>query len=529
MEEGIMYNNIEIKAYRYLAATRRTRKRCLNSSTAFLTSQLAAFILFLCFIVAPAQANQGSAFKCRSSEALGGRNIYVTERLILMSYRLELMEKIELYRLDQRDPYWEDMRSLAEHGTLSEQMCKGLLYQLEPLIKNQKDFPNLLHRVPDETELHADGKPDIELGHLVEKPELRFGLRLSDRVRNVVLAGSAGSGKTVTIRNICFKIHEYNQLHPEKRITIVILDPKQDYTDLRDKLGEEWFIFSVHDNLKLGINGPPEVPPAIWINPLSTSLAARLGLVISRTCFANMIRWLLPILNPEPPNRELIWPSLGLLLEIAQSTPLSCFSSKADYGKTLIQLLEGLIMDGSDLFDCSNGFMLQRDVIQARKNCVIDISNLPDYLRHFIADLLIGRVLVSRLHNRYKTDRTDTIFCIDEADLLVSSKTEEAFGGGLSMISLLARLGRELGLQATVGISSLQNTAPHFLSSACYTMVYNVSDTNSVIAGRRALLLPPGAEHMLTALRPGQCLFRESQGPWPHTMWGQLDYIPPAR
>ena len=242
-----------------------------------------------------------------------------------------------------------------------------------------------------------------------------------------------------------------------------------------------------------------------------------------------MIRWILPVLNPKSNTKELIWPSLSLLFEIADTAPLSCFSSKADYSKTLIQLLEALIMDGGNLFNCSNGFLLGRDVLQEKKNCVIDISNLPSYIRHFIVDILVSHELVRRLYNRSKVDGAQIMYIIDEGDLLVSPESEKAFPASMSPLSMLARLGRELGLQATIGISSLQNTAPHFLSSACYTLVFNVSDVNSVMTACRALLLEPGSEHMLTALKPGQCLYRQSQGSWPHTIWCQVDYMAPAR
>ncbi len=446
----------------------------------------------------------------------------------MSTYRIELIQKLERYRVD-RYPYWEQIKFMAERNMLSEQSCKVLLYQLEPLIQQQKDFPNLLHRIPDEKELNADGKPDIVLGHLVEDPTIEFGLRLSDRPRNIVIAGAAGSGKTVTLRNICFKVHEYNKAHPEKRITLIVIDPKQDFTDLREKLGPDWLHFSVHNNLRLGLDGPADVPPIVWINHITTWLAARLGLVISRTTLAKIVYWALAILNPTPDETALTWPSLRLILEIVLYAGLLSFSSKADYSKTLIQLLEGLLQDSASLLDCADGFQIQRDIVQSGKNCVIDVSNLPDYLRHYLLDCLIGQELISRLNSGHKTDCTEVMYFIDEGDLLVHPDSERAFFPHLSPLSAMARLGRELGLQATIGVSGLQNVAPHLLSSACYTMVFNVSDNESVMTARRALLLQPGAEHMLTALKPGQCLFRESQGPWPHAMWCQVDYIPPRR
>ena len=446
---------------------------------------------------------------------------------MMSRYINELIGKIERYRLD-RYPFWRQIRFAADRRMLSEQMAKAFLQTIENHIQRQKDFPNLLHRAPTESELHQDNKPEIILGHLVEDPTVPFGLRLSDRPRNLIVAGAAGSGKTVTLRNICFKVHEYNQQNPTERITLIVIDPKQDFSDLRAKLGSDWLYFSVHDNLRLGLDAPPDVPPGIWINQITTWLAARLGLIISRTTLAKIVHWALAILNPNPKEEPLTWPSLKLILEIVLKAGLLSFSSKADYSKTLIQLLEGVLQDSGSLLDCANGFQI-REIIQSGKNCVIDVSNLPDYLLHYLLDCLIGQELVSRLHNRHKTDRTEIMYLLDEGDLAVHPDSERAFHPSLSPLSAMARLGRELGMQSTIGISALQNVAPHLLSSACYRMIFNLSDAESVITARRALLLEPGAELMLTALKPGECLFRESQGPWPHTVWCQVDYIPPGR
>jgi hypothetical protein len=526
MKEATEFYNDGIVSRNHLAHLFQASRNAIRPS-AFAPCALLALTMSLCalLILVPVGQLTGLA----QTNTVTKNNTYVLEDLAVMNHRSELVSKIKRYRIEDRDPYWKDIRLLAERQTLSEQTCRGLLFQLELLVQDQEDFPNLLHRIPDEDELYADGKPDIEIGHLVENTRLRFGLRLRDRPRNVIVAGAAGSGKTVTLRNICFKVHAYNQRHPEKRITVIVLDPKQDFTDLREKLGPDWLHFSVHDNLRIGLNGPVGVSPTIWINNISTCLAARLGLVISRTCLASIIHWALPVLNPAPHGNDLIWPSLKLILEIAENAPLSCFSSKADYGKTLTQLLQGLIMDSGELFNCSNGFLINRDLIQAKRNCVIDISNLPDYLRPYLSDCLISQELVRRLHKGQKLDRTDTMYVNDEGDLLTCLESEQVFADQMSPLSHMASLGRELGMQSTLGVSNIQKVAPHLLSSACYTLVFNVSDTDSVIAARRALLLEAGAELMLTALKPGQCLFRESQGAWPRTMWGQVDYISPAR
>ena len=97
-----------------------------------------------------------------------------------MSYTLELIRKIEQYGFD-REPFWNTIRISVQQGMVDDGMCEILLMQLEPKIEQWKVFPNLLQRPPDQEEFYRDGTPDIELGHLVERPSLTFGLRLLGR------------------------------------------------------------------------------------------------------------------------------------------------------------------------------------------------------------------------------------------------------------------------------------------------------------------------------------------------------------
>jgi len=70
---------------------------------------------------------------------------------------------------------------------------------------------------------------------------------------------------------------------------------------------------------------------------------------------------------------------------------LDCFSSKASYGETLIQALEGLIQDSGDVFDCSNGLDVNRDIIQQKKHCIINVSNLPAPVVRLTTDIVINQ------------------------------------------------------------------------------------------------------------------------------------------
>lgn len=119
-----------------------------------------------------------------------------------------LLDAIAKYNLDRFEE-GEQILQLAELGRVSEHQARAYLIHLEDLIQQQIDFPNVLHRPPDPDELHADGSPDILLGEIENGTE--FGLRIVDRPRHVLCAGTTGSGKTTCIRNIILRIEELNR------------------------------------------------------------------------------------------------------------------------------------------------------------------------------------------------------------------------------------------------------------------------------------------------------------------------------
>jgi len=379
----------------------------------------------------------------------------------MTQYRAALVNIIRRYRLDFRSKEWKGHLIFAEHGLLPENTCKMLLPLARAMADQIEDEGDFSWRYPEEDELYAEGKPDIELGNLLEGDLLRFGIRFKDRPRNVLVLGGAGGGKSVLCRGICLKVDQLNQRYPDKPTLLIIIDPKPDYLDLKNRFKSKVKIYSPYDNLRLGLNGPADVPPALWIGQITMSLAARLGLIISRTCLAAIITRLLVALNKGLNDedlkdasvaKDLIWPPLKMVLDVARKKDiLSIFSSKADYGKTLIQMLEGLLYDSGSLFDCCNGLDLNT-VIQERCHCVFNVSNTPPYITHLITDFAINQVMVRKLHLNYKCDHTDEIYLLEESDLLIESDVAN-FSVGLSPLDKLHRLGRELGLMSIVSIS----------------------------------------------------------------------------
>jgi len=367
-------------------------------------------------------------------------------------FRSQLISIIKNYRLHFRFPRWKEDLFMAEEGLYTDDFCQMLIFEARMDAEKIEDMGNFLWRPPDEDELYAEGKPDIELGNLIEGDQQRFGIRFKDRSRNLLVLGGSGGGKSVLCRGICVKVDELNQLYPGRITLLIIIDPKPDYLDMKDKLKGKVKIFSWEESLRLGLNGPADVPPAVWIGLLT----------MSRTYLAVIIARLLVALNTGLSNndledasvaKDLIWPPLKMVLDVARKKDiLKIFASKADYGKTLIQMLEGLIYDSGSLFNCCNGLDLNT-VIQEKCHCVFNVSNAQPYITHLITDLLINQVMARKLYLNYKCDHTDEIFLLEESDFLIDSDVTNF--SGLSPLDKLHRLGRELGLMSIVSISGI--------------------------------------------------------------------------
>lgn len=313
-------------------------------------------------------------------------------------------------------------------------------------------------------------------------------------------------------------------------IATIIFDRKGgDYSDIPSMLGPHWLHLSIYEGLRIGLNGPEGMPPNAWINTISSLFCARAGLISSSVTFANIIRWTLAQMNPAP-CEELLWPDLNLILEIAKSRYGGLFASKTDYLRSLIQVLEGIVQASGDLFRTFGGLDMERDVISKGKSVVIEMPNLyPAWLRQFLVDMIISLVLLGRIHRHHRTNTTEVLFIIDEADPDVSRKSEACFPDGLSTTSQLLKTGREFGLSSCVSVSLLGQVSRFVLGNVQYHLIFNMSDQECVVEAQRTLLLPAGGGLMLPGLNPGECLFRESQGPWPHAILCEVDDVPPSR
>jgi hypothetical protein len=310
-----------------------------------------------------------------------------------------------------------------------------------------------------------------------------------------------------------------------------VLDRKPEWAYLVKLFGKEWWrLFGFHaPNFRLGLQPPVGVPVSVWIPIISSLIAVRTGLVASAIALTNMIRWLVGVLNQGRQSPVVLFPDFQLLLDVALAAPLDLWAKKIDYAKYLIQVLEGVVQ-GCPTFMSFNGFDLVRDVVNKGLSCVLEILTVsPPWVRLFVIDLLIAHGLYSRMHTRHATSSTEAVLYLDEADQDVGEGVSDgAYPDQYSPLGQLLRTARAFGISSVVGLGVLGRVSPFVSSSFQYTFMFDVSEGEQILQARRTLLLPSGAEQMLPALPPGECILRESQGAWAHPVWCRIDNVQPS-
>ncbi|MDI6451604.1 hypothetical protein [Anaerobaca lacustris] len=441
----------------------------------------------------------------------------------------QLYRIIQTYRLADRDPRYGQYLQMLERGQITDLMAQALLHQARQFVEYLRVHPNLLMKSPSQDQLNETGPPDFEFMTLEEGARCRYGIRLTDRPRHLLATGQSGAGKTSTLRAIVRGIDGMRNADG-KRISMIVTDPKGGvFSDARQLMGDHWLHYSKDGPPLFSLAAPEGVPPNVWINVLATIFAARASIKCASITLTSIIKWLCNQLYPQP-SEHILWPDLRLVLDVCYASPPSLWASKPEYQASLVQTLEGFVQGTGPLLQTFAGLDLERDIIQEGKSVVFDIPALyPPWIRGFIFDLLISQVLFSRIARHRLVDTTECVFIMDEADQDASESSQAAFPDQMSPLSLLLKQGRELGIACILAVTAIRDTSMMVLCNVQYTLCHNMSDELSLLQAKRTLLLPPGAEAMLPGLKPGEALFRESQGAWPHPMLVKVDYMPPNR
>lgn len=439
--------------------------------------------------------------------------------------REQLIRAIRESGLAERDPQIAAILHAAEQGRLSESQCLAYLQLLQPRFALQRDRPNFLPGAPEVGRIYPNGAPDIEIG--TAENGVRLGFSLVDRPRHKLLNGTSGSGKTTTIRKIVRTMYEQSKARGQP-ISFILIDRKaSEYADVVD-WGDDWVRHVWHAGLRIGLNNPTAIPWRVWVNKICTIFAARASLIASATTLNRLIQWLLPLMNA--PGAPIVrWPSFRLLSEVARELPAEDLSYKAEYTQTLLQKLEG-VLQATDVFDTFGGLDLERDIIAKGKSVCIDIVSLdPPFLRQFITDLLVAQVLYARTHAGHKVDLTECVFVFDEADADISSESQRWFEEQMSPAVLALKQGRELGIQLIVGVSTLARVSPLAIANIQHHFVFQTTDAEGRDTAAGTLDIHPRAASMLGALKPGECMLRQTDTGYPHALLARIDPVASCR
>lgn len=438
-----------------------------------------------------------------------------------------LVELIRRYGLYNRSKEARNALRLFESGRGSELVARAYLLRFQPLIQQLERRPNFLFRPPEFDELYPAGPPPVILGCLEEAEEIPLGV-FPKGAFHCLFVGSSGCGKSVAIRRLVFAIEEAGR-QLGRQIIIIILDYKGGtFANFPKLLGGRWRLFDVHGELKLGLQPPAGVPVQVWINYLVTSFCSRAGLVASWVTMANLLRWLVAVMNPVPTDR-LLFPDFQAALDAAHALPKKAFAEKVPYLESLIQYLEGVTKASGNLFRTFNGLDLERDLISPGLSAVISVANLsPPWLNQFIADLFVLQLLLGRLHRPHRVDDPEVLLILDDCDAVVSRDNERRFVMDIPPLVRGLRQFRELGVGVCLGVGAMSFISEQVLNSIAHHFVFRNPHDDCAEAGTRALGIPRGNQRLIQALEPGECIVKLS-GLWPHAMLGRIDFVPPCR
>lgn len=427
---------------------------------------------------------------------------------------------IELH-LDRED-YWNFLRARIEAGGVTESQARAYLIHHHDEIEKAKLRPNVLPPPPDEEEYYSQGRPDFEIGTL--ENELRFGFRLLDRTRHIVLTGTSGSGKTNLMLAFLIRIAAHNQLHPDEAISCVILQRKGiKFVMLAQQLG--WRVVGVHHGLRLSLAPLRGMPPHIFNVATCEMFANRSGMIASAPCLMQIMSLIRDHLN-DPPGSIIQGPTFQNALEVAEYIPPTLFGGKPEYMAFLRHTLLNLLHASGELWDAHVSLDINHDVICPGQSICIDITNVrPDYLRLFITDLICSQIMLPRLHSGAGNERR-VLIVLDEADEDLLPGANAGYTASLPPISLILKQGREFRVGCMLGLSHLGGVSPFVRNNATYQIAFAPADPNTLAETAKALQIATQYGYrMLSTLPIGQCIAVETLGTYPHPMLVTVDPV----
>jgi len=451
------------------------------------------------------------------------------------SYRAMLWRMLnDCDGLAEHDVNVAGLRARLEAGRVTEAEASYAIPRVQRRIQEWRRRPNYLPAPPDDTlMLNGNVQPDFTNCCLVERPEIRAGLKFTDRVRHVVIVGPNGTGKTNYVNTIINGVVSLRNGISPYRISLGAFDYKNgELAFLKKILGEDCLYLGMHNGgMHLGFQPPVPMPLDVW-NPIVCSLFAdRAGMVDGAGPMMALNLRLAAALNSDP-RKPFRSASLRLMRDCALRLPPEAIGAKPQYVQTFISKADQTLM-ATRVFDNFGGLDLERDLRlsdpQRRLSMVIDMpATAPAWVRQFAVDLLLAQVLHSRSYRHVVAHGTEFLGIVDEADQDFTDQADRQIDNGMPIIAQTMRMGRGMGIGLVVGAGQLQRLSSYVQSEALYMVVFAQGDANSLRHAANCLALSPKAAPMLAGLPTGQAIFRQAQhAAFPDPVLIQVDHVPP--
>ena len=311
-------------------------------------------------------------------------------------------------------------------------------------------------------------------------------------------------------------------------ITILVLDFKGDFIDVAQRLGRDlWDHYSTEDGFRLGC-GPPEkcIGQVSWISQFTKILAAHCNLKFSEATLASVIRIAFNLLN-YPPTGKITWPSLLLIEKLLDVLPVSLIAKKTEYKRTLQQKIEYLRRISGQLFDAEQGFDIYKHLIKPHRCAVVDCTTLSPLGADIVVNLVPHQYSFVTKTLREVSNKTTFALIIDEADPFLSYEACRIYPEGYNCLVEYIKHAREFGGFGGFGVSILGHCSQFAKSNIAYPIIMKPSDPDSETEASR-LLLEPDSRHLISSLKCGEFIFKESLGPVPYGMPAKADYVKPS-
>lgn len=309
-------------------------------------------------------------------------------------------------------------------------------------------------------------------------------------------------------------------------ITILVLDLKGEFGDLPDLLGRDrWFYFDSANNFRLGWNPPHKCKNYNgWINNLTKVICASCDLKFSEAVLAAVFRIAFNILN-NPITNPVSFPSPLLIEQLMNYLPARMITTKHIYLESALHKIRFLRRIAGDLFEAERGFDIFEHLIKSGKCAVINCAGLNPILIDLSVNILSLQFNFTKISLNEMSQQTTYVVVVDEGDQLASREASAKYPEGYSEYARGFKQKRAFGGMDILGLTSFASCDPIITANTTNYFIFNQADSNSIYEASKTLL-EPHSKHLISSLKCGQAISKETMGNIPYGIPVNIDLVP---